>query len=106
MEQYKVKGFTYDNDLYTTNLITNYYVKEIYNLETLHIHCSEVDWTINVELRNLEKIKSEVVVYGDCYRMFYYSHFTGDISNWDTSSVKNMKNMFGNCPAKKPKWYK
>ena len=30
--------------------------------------------------------------------MFYDSEFNGDISKWDVSHVRDMSNMFDNCP--------
>ena len=40
--------------------------------------------------------------------MFNDSKFTGDISEWDVSKVKNMWYMFLGSPLEKnpPKWYK
>jgi len=40
--------------------------------------------------------------------MFTDSNFNGDISKWDVSNVTDMSYMFENCPLEKnpPKWYK
>ena len=40
--------------------------------------------------------------------MFLASKFNGDISNWDVSNVKDMKNMFDDSALENnpPKWYK
>ena len=35
------------------------------------------------------------------YKLFEGSDFDGDISEWDVSSVENMKYMFINCPLEK-----
>ena len=43
----------------------------------------------------------------DMSRLFYWSNFNGDISDWDVSNVETMKDMFRNCPIKdeyKPKF--
>ena len=44
----------------------------------------------------------------DMSRLFSGSNFTGDISNWDVSSVSNMDDMFTFSPLENnpPKWYK
>ena len=44
----------------------------------------------------------------DMSELFYGSDFNGDISNWDVSSVENMRFMFLNSPLQNnpPKWYK
>ena len=33
----------------------------------------------------------------DMSKLFFYSDFNGNISQWDVSNVKNMMNMFFNC---------
>ena len=33
----------------------------------------------------------------DMSRLFYFSNFNGDISEWDVSNVTNMENMFCRC---------
>ena len=40
--------------------------------------------------------------------LFWGSKFNGDISEWDVSNVKDMRDMFYNSPLEKnpPKWYK
>jgi surface protein len=40
--------------------------------------------------------------------MFEQSKFNGDISKWDVSKVKNMKDMFTKSPLEgnEPEWYK
>ena len=92
MEQYLITSYAFDNKLYLTNLITNYNVKEIYSTKTLHIHGSTYLKYIyrfyqNIRFAKLEKIKAKVIVYGNCYGMFFKSKFTGDISNWVTSYI-------------------
>ena len=44
----------------------------------------------------------------DMEYMFYDSKFNGNISNWDVSNVKNMNNMFYKSALQNnpPKWYK
>jgi surface protein len=41
---------------------------------------------------------NKVIFEEDMRCMFYNSVFNGDISNWDTSNVENMENMFKNSP--------
>ena len=55
---------------------------------------------------NLNDIDTSEII--DMSHMFEYSYFNGDISEWDVSSVKDMRSTFDNCPLKKnpPKWYK
>lgn len=33
----------------------------------------------------------------DMSKLFFYSNFSGDISKWDVSNVKNMRGMFNGC---------
>lgn len=33
----------------------------------------------------------------DMSKLFFYSDFSGDISKWDVSNVKNMRGMFNGC---------
>ena len=42
------------------------------------------------------------------YAMFLSAKFSGDISNWDVSHVRNMSYIFALSPLEKnpPKWYK